>query len=72
VIDQIIHDPKTLIAAGELFLKVTVALAGGIWAVLLLRLLRQREQAAINIRKSEAEIRDLSLSPILSIVNCLG
>jgi hypothetical protein len=61
MIDQIIHDPKILIAAGDLILKVAVALFGGIWAVLLLSLLRQREQAAVNIRKSEAEIRDLDL-----------
>src|ERR1700737_3628939 len=55
------HDPDTLIALGELILKVAVALFGGTWAVLLLLLLRQREQAQKNLRRSEAEIRDLEL-----------
>jgi len=50
-------DPDTLIALGELILKVAVVLFGGTWAVLLFRLLRQREQAQINLRRSEADIR---------------
>lgn len=59
--EYITSDPKILIAFGELLLKAAAVLAAAIWAVLLLRLLRQREQAEVNIRKSEAEIRDLDL-----------
>ena len=49
------------IPIAELVLKIVVAIAAAVWAVALLFLLRQREQAQTNLRKSEAEIRDLDV-----------
>ena len=55
------HDPDTWIALGDLILKATVAFFGGVFAVALYFLLRQREEVQTRIRRSEAEIRDLEL-----------
>lgn len=57
-------DLDTWITLSDLILKIVVAAFGGFWAVALLLLLRQREQAQLNLRKSEAEIRDLELKRI--------
>ena len=55
-------DPDAWIALGELILKVVIAFVGGVYAFALLFFLRQRDQAQANIRRSEAEIRDLDLN----------
>jgi hypothetical protein len=54
-------DLDTWIVLIELGLKIVVALFAGFWAVVLLLLLRQRELAQTNLRRSEAQIRDLEL-----------
>ena len=54
-------DVKTWAEIVEIGFKCLAIVTAGVWAVLLLFMLRQREQAQANLRKTDAEIRRLDL-----------
>jgi hypothetical protein len=52
---------KTWVEFIELGLKIIAVVGAGVWTVVLVPLLRQRERAMVSLRKSEAQLRDLEL-----------